>query len=280
MRRTRRGRLGTSLAETLLFMGLACVVGIAAMGVYQRGQIVTDETQKAILIQQDVRAIVEMLSRDMNAAWMVWDVGADRAKKIRLVKYADENTEKRIQFNVVAQSRKDYPFSRSDEYVSNRTYSYLVTYTYDPNAETLTRREETGAFTQKTGSADRNRAVEFSWARETTIMDDRVLGTNVKEFALSYFGYEGKPGPASGMGLLKKVADLTHLSMYGDEVKYSHTACLLLRIRSRFDEGVYAEGQGHKAPEAEMVTKIWSLPKLRDEMYREYFSSMDWDFRY
>jgi len=168
-------RRGLSLAEVLLFTGLAILVGSFAVHIYTRSTIVTDETQKAILVQQDIRAIVEYVSRDMNAALMVWDTGSDREHSIRLVKFATENTANRIQYNVVSANRRDYPFARPDQAVENRLDAYLVTYTFSAADQVVRRHEEKGVFVQRT-AAVRGMATEFAWDKETTTMDQRVLG--------------------------------------------------------------------------------------------------------
>ena len=66
------------------------------------------------------------------------------------------------------------------------------------------------------------------------------------------------------------------------------TACVSLRFRASFDKGAYgtnAEGKhdaikDRRAPEIEILTKIWSYERLKDETQKEYFSSTDEDVRY
>lgn len=272
---------GMSLAETLLFTALAILVGSVAVTVYTRGVSVTDETQKAILVQQDIRAIVEFITRDMNAAYMVWDTGADRNTSIRFLKYGSENTEKRIQYNIDFGLRDDYPFGRPGEQTENRIDSYMVSYTYNADEQTVIRHEEKGVFELKTESTFGAYVTEFAWNKDETTMNNRVIAKLVKSFFVDYFGYERTPGSSNDGGVLKKIMDCDHLASYSDEVKVSHTACILLHVMANYDEGVYQrKDRGHRAPELDFMTKIWSNPKIRDEMYHEYFSSMDWDTRY
>lgn len=278
-------RRAVSLAEMLLFTGLSVVVGAMVIELYIRGTGMTDSTQKAILVQQDIRAIVEYLSRDMNAAYWVLDKGAgEREHGIMLVKYASANTTERLKENMLgSDNRYDYPFFRSDEAAANRLDAQLITYEYDENEETVSRKEEKGIFITSTSSDAIGYAVDYSFEVDE-VLSDRVLGKNVKQFDIDYFGYERSTDTADLPGLLKRVWDLEMVADMSDPVKIGMTACILLKIRARYEEGVYSENyankRGYRSPETELVTKIWSMPRLRDEMYHEYFSSVDWNLLY
>ena len=171
---------------------------------------------------------------------------------------------------------------RQDSAVRNRLDAYLVTYRYDENEQTVSRKEEKGIFWIGTTSQNLSLAQEYGFESDSTV-SERILGKNIKQFDIHYFGYERKWDSSALPGSLKKVWDLKQVENLPDSVKVGRTACILLHLKGLYDEGVYSEsmkGRGHRAPETELVTKIWSYPRMRDEMYHEYFSSVDWNLIY
>ena len=277
-------RKGVSLSEMLLFTGLAVLVSGVAVEMYIRGTGVTDSTQKAILIQQDIRAIVEYFTRDMNAAYWVLDTGAGkREHSVMFVKFASGNSTERLKENLLEPAnRPDYPYFRGDGPVGNRLDAYLVTYEYDETKHTVNRKEDKGLFIIATNASAIGHAIDYTFEVHETL-SDRVLGTNVKQFDLFYFGYERSTNTSHLPGLLKSVWDLQEVAALSDGVKMGRTACILLKVKASYNEGVYSEkykNRGHRPPETELVTKVWSNVKLRDEMYHEYWSSTDWNLQY
>ncbi len=280
----RKNRFGVSLAEMLLFTGLAVLVSGVAVEFYVRGTGVTDATQKAILVQQDIRAVVEYFTRDMNATyWVLEPPSGDRAHNVCLVKFASANSTERLKENLLEPAnRLDYPFFRDNQPVGNRIDAYLISYTYDENTHTVKRKEDKGLFIIATNSSAIAHAIDYTFEVHETL-SDRVLGKNVKQFDLDYFGYERSVNTSHLPGLLKNVFDLNEVETLSDAVKMGRTACILLKVRASYEEGVYSEKykqRGHRAPETELVTKVWSNVRLRDEMYHEYWSSTDWNLQY
>ena len=268
-------RRGLTLIEVLIFTALGLMIGRVAVGLYTRGVTVSDETTRAISVQKDVRAIVELIRSDINRAFLFGDQG-DPARQIHLVLYAfveEDTATNRLALN---SSRRDYPFWRADSAVENKVKCERIQYKYDMAAQKVERLNQKGELVFKADDTKRHLATSFTFTGEGD-EKSKAIGTNIKSFDLRYFGYERSRD--HGPGILKVVTDLQHLDGYSDEFKVSMTSCVLLRVRAAFLEGVYARSD-HNAPDTEILTKMWSNTKLRDEIYHEYFSTLDWDMRF
>jgi len=274
-------RRAFSWMEAMIFMALAILIGAVASELYVKGVSLSDETHKSVMIQQDIRAVVENITRDMNGAYWVLNSAKGYEHSLILIKYGSANTEERLGLNIASnEQRFDYPFSRSGEEIKNYIDAYKVTYEYEENEQLVYRTEEKGVFTIGSQANQSSVATEYSFAATDNegLMDKQVIAENVKQFDLHYFGYETDPQDARGA--LKEVWDLKFTESASDDVKIGMTACILLRVMANFKEGLYKDGGNHRSPETAILTKIWSNSRLRDEMYKEYFSSTDWNFQF
>lgn len=269
-----------SLAEMMIFMFLAVLVSGIAMDFYVKGTALTDETHKAVMVQQDIRAVVEYITRDMNGAYWVLNPEGGHEHNLVLIKYGSGTTRNRLALNLTSGDHFDYPFSRAGQSVSNKIDAYKVTYEYDESEKTVFRTEEQGIFIITSAATSSSLATEYSFEVNETagLMNKHPLATNVKQFDLHYFGYESDV--TDSRGALKQVWDIKYTQAASDEVKIAMTACILLRVMANYKEGMYQDGGKHKSPELTILTKIWSHTKLKDEMYKEYFSSVDWNLQF
>ena len=274
-------RKGYSLAEVMLFSALAILIAGVATNFYVKGVVLTDETQKAVMVQQDVRAVIEYIVRDMNSGYWVLNPDGGHEHNLVIIKFASPNTEKRLIENLAGgEDHFDYPFSRAGSTVVNKIDAYQVTYEYDENETTVYRTEEKGIFNIGTNANTSTYATEYFFEAESTdgLMDRHPLAKNVKQFDIFYFGYERMVTDARGA--LKEVWNLKYIEDASDEVKIGMTACLLLKVMANFNDGVYKDGGNHRTPDAHIVTRVWSNQRLRDEVYNEYFSSVDWNLQF
>ncbi len=272
-------RTGWTLTEALLFSALAVLMGLFLMHMYRRGVTVTDETMKALGLQKDVRYLVELIQRDMASAFRVLrPEDGDPSRNLVLVKYASEGVDKRFELNAAGgELRKDFPFGRETEVVEIRVDAVRVSYSYDESKQQVTRSEDEGVFIFKGTDSNPLLATEYDFFRQNTRMDNVVIASHVKEFEIRYFGYERVP---AAKGQLRAIADLEFCASMPEDYKFANTAVITLRLRSKYEEGVYEEGGRHHAPEFVFFGKFWSYPRMRDEIYREYFSSMDENLYY
>lgn len=261
-------------------MSLAIIVSGIAMDFYVKGTSLTDETHKAVMVQQDIRAVVEYITRDMNGAYWVLKPPAGHEHNLVLIKYGSGNTRDRLALNLTSGDHFDYPFSRVGESVSNKIDAYKISYEFSENEQTVFRTEEKGTFIITSDPASSALATVYSFEPVATdgLMNKHPLATNVKQFDLHYFGYESAVTDARGA--LKEVWDIKYTEAASDEVKIGMTACILLRVMANYKEGMYQDGGKHQSPELTILTKIWSHTKLKDEMYKEYFSSVDWNLQF
>jgi len=271
-------RRGLTLLEVVVFTALGLMLGRMAMDLYTRSVAMSDATHRAVAVQQGVRAVVELLRRDMHETLVVGDTGeTERHRHVVLYTFASAGPEARLTLNDVNGSRRDYPFWRGPgEAVTNKLDGRRVEYRWDLTTQQVRRTEQAGTI-GFTADPNRGHLVTGTSFEGSGPVQQRIIASNVKVFDLRYFGYERRR--TEGPGALKRVQDLRHLDGFDASVRVAHTACLLLRVNAVFDEGLYAGG-GRQAPEAEILTKIWSNTRLRDEVYHQYFSSIDWDLRY
>ena len=106
-------RKGFSLAEIMLFSALAILIAGVAMNFYIKGVGLTDETYKAVMVQQDVRAVVEYIVRDMNSGYWVLNPADGHEHNLVIIKFASANSENRLIKNLTSgEPHFDYPFSQ------------------------------------------------------------------------------------------------------------------------------------------------------------------------
>lgn len=253
-------RRGVTLIETLLMTALGLGLMAAAYTMMRKSASLTDSASHSIDLQVGVRNLLENMVRDVSACQQFLDPGGQPSRTLMLVKPANDEVEKRLQLN----ADKAFPFvSTANNTTQQKMEALKVTYTWDPapNRRTVRRKEEIGLFVAESETATPAILSRFSFEPQSTV-SDRELAGSVETFAITYIGYE------EGTGYLKVI----------QPPAYEKTACLAVRINAQFDEGLYRSDR--HMPKIEIATKIWSMKRRSDEVYKEYFSSTDEDLRW
>lgn len=260
-------RSGATLIEALLMTALGLGLMAAASGMMRKSGSIMDATTHTMDLQVGVRNLLENMIRDVGASQQIMDPGGQPDRTLMLVKPLDDDVAKRLTQN----TDKAFPFMSSAGPTTVQQMDALrVTYTWDATKRTVRRKEEQGIFRAESEPATPALLTRFSF-QNPQVRSDRELATSVETMALAYIGYDQTPVAADATPILKAV---------GSGMGFEKTACIAVRINAQFDEGLYKGGTEHKMPKIEIVTKIWSIKRRSDEMYREYFSSTDEDLRW
>jgi hypothetical protein len=253
-------RRGVTLIETLLMTALGLGLMGFAYNMMRKSASLTDAASHTIDLQVGVRNLLENMVRDVAACQQILNPGAQPSRTLMMVKPFNDEIEKRLQLN----ADKAFPFISTAQPTTRQQMEALrITYTWDPAVKNkpVRRKEELGTFIAESTQASPAVLSQFTF-QNPTVVSDRELAGSVETFAITYVGYD----PITG-----------HLIPIVPPA-YEKTACLAVRINSQFDEGLY-QGRSNM-PKIEIMTKIWSMKRRSDEMYKEYFSSTDEDLRW
>ena len=261
-----KSRRGVTLIEVLLMMSLALGLMAVALGMMKKSNALTAQTGTSIELQVGVRNLLENMVRDMGACHQVLTPGTDVDKPtLVLIKYASDEVQSRFDKN----TDKAFPFVSSAAGTTTQKMDALrVTYTWIKKDRIVTRKEESGEFISASETNTPAILSQFSFPQPKT-ESDRQMATSVETLAISYIGYDPQTGE------LKKVGP--------GGLGFEKTACIAVHINAQFDEGLYSAEPGPNGrvmPKIEIFTKIWSVKRRSDEVYKEYFSSTDEDLRW
>ena len=255
------GRSGVTLIEVMLMTSLALGLMMVCYELLKRSNTITDSAAGSINLQVGVRNLLENMVRDVGSCQQMLKPDGDADKNLVLVKPASDDVQKRLDTN----TDKAFPFvSTADTTTKQKMDCVRVTYNWDPSKRTVRRKEEAGEFVAESDPSNPVTLSKFTF-NVASMVRDSELATSVETLTLTYLGYDTN-------GDFK----LAGQNNFG----YEKTAVLAVRINSQFDEGVYQSGSGHTQPKIEIVTKIWSMKRRSDEVYKEYFSSTDEDLRW
>lgn len=205
-----------------------------------------------------------------------------------------------------------YPFQRSTKIfntftlkgTTHKTPSYRCSYSYDPRTEHVVRRREEGMLLEQNTWGCRGflHSLKFE-ATEGAEVTSAVLARDVKNLQFHYLSYKARELTDPTLlenkvvtdGNLVPIEELEAKDLGLDtwpvdeaKAKMQATACVALYFKASYSKGLYgkkADGstpaeKNRKAPEIEMLTKIWSYERMKDETEKEHFSSTDPDVRY
>lgn len=257
---SRSNPAGFSLTEALLFAVLALLVFGAVYHVLMRSVSMTDETTRSLELQTGARNLLENLVADVNSAHLFLDPPDSTTSSLCIIKYQTPDAQDRVKLN----TRAGYPFQEADADTEDLIEALKTTYRFLPDTKEVVRVVEKGqlASIDEDGSRGLFTKFEFRNAEKTY---EKVLATSVASFRLTHVGYNPQGAPIPVEQLPKPC--------------YPKTVFLLVRLRTVFDEGLYAGG-ARRTPTVDIATKIWSYKRLSDVMYGQYFSSADEDARF
>ena len=231
---------------------------------------------------------------------------------------ARERVDKNIGGILVGQKLQTYPFlyvksgigdGGIEAYVSNDenktkhvTPCYRCIYTWDKAKMTITRTFEEGFLEERNHQKDPFHLSDLTFrAAGEDKKVKKELASDVKELKVKHLTYrqpkerrtEGVPGDGNLVDVEKlEPKDFNFESWPIDEKTYKiqQTSCIAVHFKASFERGLYGkkpgasswenQGKDRKAPQIEIYTKIWSYARLKDEIHKEHFSSMDDDLRY
>lgn len=281
MKHTRRfARRGVTLIETMVGILIMMVILFACWKIFMSGFGKSAETTREVALMVGVRGLMENMVKDVNSAHAFLPLqggsGATGGTVVlKLMSYGDKpkaDVAARIQANASGASATGvnvYPYATGG--TPEMKYSgRVITYTYDATAKKITRTEENGeavfVYASTTQLNETNPVrVTTSGARRPP----QELATEVQSFEVRFYGYHPE------FFELRKFEN--------DKPTVVNAAAIGVSILAGDPpEGTGTPPPGRKRPPSrvEMVTKIWSMRKLYEAQYPEYFSSTDEDLRF
>jgi hypothetical protein len=262
-----------SLAETLVVVAISSVLLVVVYKLLMSGLGRGDEMTEEHKLMVDVRALFELLSRDVSAAHVILpSEGGEEAFKtnLTLARSSSEDTVAQLTAN---RDNAAFPFfGKLTEATVVKTPCRRVRYLLDSTKREV-RRVEEGGMLEAQGKSGASAGNDFRLLtdyafKDPTAVSDRIIARNVLTFGLSYLEYDAK-GQAK---LVTKSADVRR------------TACVGISFKAAQTAGLYAREAGktpsRRQPYVEMATKFWTTRRLSEIAYPEYFSSTDEDLRY
>lgn len=272
-----------TLVEAVVFVAIASMLVILAWNFLFSGVKIGRTAAEGLSLHQGLRNLVENLTRDVNAAYLIAEPNAGNPNPHSgLVVYLFQDTSLGdIADGKVPRLELDdnkggvYPFAESTGATQQALPVYQVRYEYEVEKRIVRRRVLTGNLLLK--SADDPRAhgritgYEFVAAepanKRRQIRINQIMAREVEVFELYGFGF-GDIYPDTAIRQIVPAS----------EVSSDQVTLVALRLRAAYQR----EGEVKKAEDSsqEILTQIYSYPKLYDYLYRPYFSSVDGDMRY
>lgn len=270
LRRSRPSRGGTNLTELLLVVIIGVVLLAAVYKLLISGIIRGEETTEEMKLLVDVRGLLELMSRDISSAHVFLKPSSGDAKSnVAVARYAGEDASDRPKLNT---HYATYPFFNDPDKGGTVIKLALnrVQYLFDPDKHQISRVEESGTLQcepSDPGSspeADVRLLSKFGFTMSKEL-SNRVLARNVALFRADYLDYDGK-------GQARLTSDVPR------------AACVGISLQAVQRSGVYDRPAGkpitRRQPMVEIATKFWTMRKLSEVRYPEYFSSADDDLRF
>ncbi len=306
-------RRGVSAMEALVFFVIAMVLVLTAWKMFNSGIRVGKTAVEGLALQSGIRNALENLTRDVNGAMMIAEPHAETpvptgslgtpatgttaaspstpAQNFQITLYQHQSGDPAKPVEAQGNADSPYPFGRTQQENSYGLPVLQVVYQYNAQERTLSRGVRSGLLQFKS-TAEKPGVVktyEFDPNGETnrpTIRRPSVtLAREVERFEATALSYDYAK-PLEGLPLREGVkfptvvatAELPEDPLTESEKKEDRTVGIALRIKAAYA----AEGRSTTAKDSsmEILTKIFSYPKMYDHNYRAYFSTVDSDLRY
>jgi type II secretory pathway pseudopilin PulG len=259
---------GFSLVEILFIAGLLVLIASAVINIGVRGQVLVDETSKSISLQNGVRAVLENMVQDVNAAIVFLNASN---KKMILARYDSEINNDLF---VANNANPVFPYYVEGTMTTISQPALFVEYEYFEAPGTNNLKSSIGEIAKKAkrgilqsmDSPD-NSPYILDRYQPTNLVEvmERRLAEKVSFFNLNYFGYD----PATGE--LRSIGELA-----GSDRLNWNAAMVSVHILA---EDPYDQ-TGRVDPKIEIFTKMWSYKAIYDNKYDEYFGHLDKDLRF
>lgn len=264
--RNRNSLQGVTLIEALIMSFVALGLVGVSWQILRRAMKIGDASSQSVQLQVGVRNLLQNLTADLaRAHQLLSPESGPMANNISLALYADVSAQTRLTLN----TSQAYPFSDTSGSTQQKIDVTRVDYIYDPQAQTIIRRAREGILLQTVDGGDIRFLNSFTFQPQGNQAGERQMATSVQAFDIRYVGYHPNDG-----SLVYTEAPSSGPTAFGVE----RTACLVVHLSAIYDEGSY--GGDDSSPRIEVMTKLWTMKRLNDEMYKEYFSSADEDLRF
>lgn len=279
---TRHVRRGFTLIEAAFFIAVAVALVAVAWELLAKGGRTGRLAVEGLGLQQGVRAVVENMVPDVNSAYLILEPRGGTevpGRRLELYRFLFKEASDRLDLNNAAGGA--YPFHNEAGASEHKLKVAQIVYAYDPGTKTVTRTWKAGVLTARASEA-KVEGFEFQEGVPGTSgvgpNEERVLASDVSTFEVYPGAYDDSQiDPKTGRGRVVDTGSLP--SETGGVEGAAHRTCfVVLRIRAELDKG--ADVKKADDTSMEILTRIWSFPRLYDQLYRPHFSSVDEDLRY
>ena len=283
---TRIRRRAFTLVEVLIFVTIMVVLIAAAWRILNRGIGMGRTAVEGIALQQGIRNFMENFTRDVNGAMLILAPNGDsqvpdpnQVITVQLIQSAQENPGDRPEYawSGGTNAESPYPFGKTTEDTNYGLPCYQVLYQFDRATGTVARGIRAGTLVYTVQTSDPT-SMNYSFVpgggaavrRPPTVMARNVETFEVAPLALDYSQLE----PRTGRPKMVLTSALP-----GSGARMYRSVGLAVRVKADFRPEDDDEPMG-KDSSMEILTKVFSYPKIADMQYGAFFSSTDNDLRY
>lgn len=286
MSRVPTRRRAATLMELMIFITLTLLIVGAAWKILRSGTRIGKTAVEGLALQSGIRNLLENMTRDVNAAFLI---GApsfqtpfpDAGPEVFVEVYQHFGSDAGRRIELPQNQGSPYPFGRTKQANGYTLPALRVAYVFNREARTVTRAVASGLLQFQTTPEQPSIVRGFGFNEGGQSPDMRrvrrrptVMAREVELFEAHPIAFDlnrtlpGAPRPALVLG-----QDLPDGQRLQDR-----TVGIALRVRA-----AYRREQPVKAAQdssMEILTKIYSYPKLGDVRFPRYFSSVDGDLRF
>lgn len=258
-----------------------------------RGVGSLQKTTEAISVQRGMRNVVENMARDVAGALLIEEPNGSHTtphNKVVVYRYGLELAQQRLTTNDSPSApeipQSAYPFGNLATDSVNRLTVLRIEYEHDPTEKVVKRRFVPGELSAVAAAAESPRLVSrYDFSPIGTPVESN-MASNVTTFEVVAAGYDPyNLDLRTGRGRVLDTASLPARPVGpiltpggpGPGPKTDQTCLIVLRVGGSFER---PNPTRRTDGSMEIVTKMWSYPKLYDHVYAPYFSSVDHDLRY
>lgn len=290
---TRIRRRAFTLVETMVFVTIAVILIVVAWRVLNRGIGIGRTAVEGIALQQGIRNLMENLTRDVNGSVLILTPNGEspfpdpnQTINIQLIQSATEDPGERAAYEwsddgtARTNNETPYPFGKTTEDTNYGLPVFQVIYQYDRTTRVVSRGIRSGTLQYTVETSDPTK-MSYKFIADTgndrravrrppTVMVRNVETFEVAPLALDYSELE----PLTGRPKMVLTSTLP-----GEGAQMYRTIGLALRVKADFREDA-TDVPMAKDSSMEILTKVFSYPKIADMQYGAFFSSIDNDLRY
>jgi len=264
-----------TLVEILMISGLLVLILSQVISLGTEGQYIMDESSKMIQLQNGIRAVLENMVQDVNAAVAFV---SPQNQQMTVARYKGPVDDDLFALNL-STSNITFPYYLEGGATVVKHPVLFVEYQVS-NPDNTNQNSLVGGTEGRVSRVAKEGVLEAFDSPEgmpyfidqynvnleaLTLVAKRVLAEKVSKFQMEYYGYNDQTGQLMSAGEVGTDAGSNALIA----MVHVHIAA----------EDPY-ERETRRTPTMEIATKIWSYRHIMENKYPEYFGHLDRDLRF